>query len=110
MSLALALLAVPSWANESADRAPSSSPKGEEVRSAGWSEITKTKETHSVYPVSLTVKGNSLCVDSKHEQYLPIYTQGGALYLTMRLASGKNWLYGLPRGRYRINNKVISIS
>ncbi|MCD8266263.1 MAG: hypothetical protein LUC33_03820 [Prevotellaceae bacterium] len=79
------------------------------ARRSAWTEALNGKAAHSAYPVSLTVKGNSLCVSSKHKQELPIYTQGGALYLTMQLATGKNWLYGLPRGRYRINNRIVSI-
>ena len=63
----------------------------------------------SAYPVRLTVKGRSLRVTSKYEQVLPIYTNTGALYVAMQLNPGVNWLNGLPRGRYRINNHTISI-
>ncbi len=80
------------------------------VRARAWTEMSaQRKMARSAYPVSLSVKGNGLCVKSPKEQELPIYTQGGALYLTMRLGRGDNWLYGLPRGRYRINNRVVSI-
>ncbi len=83
------------------------------ARGAGreaWTEMSAgRKMAHSAYPVTLKVSGNGLCVRSPKEQELPIYTQGGALYLTMRLGRGDNWLYGLPRGRYRINNRVVSI-
>lgn len=75
-----------------------------------WGELNPSgKMAQSAYPVKLAVKGNSLRVSSKHRQILPIYTQGGSLYLAMHLAPGVNWLNGLPRGQYRINNRTISI-
>lgn len=76
---------------------------------SAWSEMPTGRMAHSAYPVKLTVKGRSLCISSKHEQILPIYKQGGTLYLAMQLTPGVNWLNGLPRGRYRINNRTISI-
>ncbi len=79
------------------------------IRTSSWSEIPRGKMTQSAYPVKLMVKGNSLRVSTKHRQVLPIYTQGGSLYLAMRLNPGVNWLNGLPRGRYRINNRTINI-
>ncbi len=72
-------------------------------------EASTGRPARSAYPVSLTVRGNSLCVSSKRRQLLPIYTQGGSLYLTMQLATGDNWLFGLPRGSYRINNHIVNI-
>lgn len=74
-----------------------------------WQETPTGRMAHSAYPVKLTVKGRSLRITSKHEQVLPIYTQGGVLYLAMQLTPGVNWLNGLPRGRYRINNRTIRI-
>ncbi len=75
-----------------------------------WKEmVAKGRQPQSLHPVDLTVKGNSLCVSSKHKQDLPIYTQGGSLYLSMKLTPGENWLFGLPRGRYRINNRIVNI-
>ena len=41
---------------------------------------------------------------------LTIYTNSGVLYLTARLNKGTNWLGGLPRGRYFINNRPITIN
>lgn len=79
------------------------------ISSPSWSEVPEGKMAHSAYPVKLMVKGHSLRVISKHEQTLPIYTQGGSLYLAMQLTPGTNWLNGLPRGRYRINNRTIRI-
>lgn len=74
-----------------------------------WSEVPGRKMATSAFPVKLTVKGNSLRVKSEHNQMLPIYTQGGSLYMNMQLTRGVNWLNGLPRGRYRINNRTIRI-
>ncbi len=75
-----------------------------------WMEIVPAgKMLQSAHPVTLTVKGNSLCVNSKYQQDLPIYTQGGSLYMAMKLTPGENWLYGLPSGRYRINNRIVNI-
>lgn len=108
-SVALALCSAQALAyHEQLPRSVADSAAGE--RSRAWTEMSaQRKMAHSAYPVSLSVRGNSLCVKSPKEQELPIYTQGGALYLTMRLGRGDNWLYGLPRGRYRINNRVVSI-
>ncbi|MBQ8051969.1 MAG: hypothetical protein IJ197_10450 [Bacteroidaceae bacterium] len=74
-----------------------------------WGEAPTIRMMQSAYPVKLTVKGRSLCINSKHEQILPIYRQSGTLYLAMQLTPGVNWLNGLPRGRYRINNRTINI-
>ena len=79
------------------------------VTTPSWSETPTSRMMQSAYPVKLTVKGRSLRINSKYEQVLPIYTQGGTLYLAMQLTPGVNWLNGLPRGRYRINNRTINI-
>ncbi len=63
----------------------------------------------STFPVRMTVKGSALCVTSDYSQILPIYTRGGTFYMAMRLNKGLNWLNGLPRGRYLINRRQISI-
>lgn len=79
------------------------------VNTVPWSEMPKGRMVQSAHPVKLSVKGASLLVTSKHEQMLPIYTEGGSLYLYMQLSPGANWLNGLPAGRYRINNRVVEI-
>lgn len=79
------------------------------LAAATWGERPLGRMARSLYPVRLAVKGRSLRVTSKHEQVLPIYTQGGTLYVAMQLTPGVNWLYGLPRGRYLINNRPINI-
>ena len=79
------------------------------VEAPRWNEAPGTRMAQSLYPVELKVKGRSIRVISKYEQVLPIYTKGGTLYLAMQLNPGANWLSGLPRGRYRINNRTINI-
>lgn len=79
------------------------------VSALKWGEMSTGRMMRSAYPVRLSVKGHSLRVTSKYEQVLPIYTQSGALYVAMQLNPGVNWLNGLPRGRYRINNRTINI-
>ena len=64
----------------------------------------------SIFPVKITVIGRAVQIQSDHNQLLPIYTHNGVLYLTARLTKGTNWLGGLPRGRYFINNKPITIN
>ncbi|MBO7120563.1 MAG: hypothetical protein J6W03_09645 [Bacteroidaceae bacterium] len=68
------------------------------------------KMSTSAYPVQINVTGRVVQVQSDHNQLLPIYNQNGVLYLTARLNKGKNWLGGLPRGRYFINNRPITIN
>lgn len=71
--------------------------------------INSRQMASSVFPVRMVVKGSALCVTSEYSQILPIYTRGGSFYMAMRLNKGLNWLNGLPRGRYLINYKQISI-
>ena len=63
----------------------------------------------SVFPVQISVTGRAVQVQSDRAQLLPIYTSSGYLYLTVRLSKGTNWLGGLPRGRYFINNRPVTI-
>ena len=79
------------------------------VSGRSWNENPSGRMARSAYPVKLSVKGRNLRINSKHEQILPIYTQGGTLYLAIQLTPGVNWLYGLPQGRYHINNRTINI-
>ena len=68
------------------------------------------KMNTSAYPVKISVIGRGVQIQSDHNQLLPIYTHSGVLYLTARLNKGTNWLSGLPRGRYFINNRPITIN
>lgn len=69
----------------------------------------KRKMSHSAYPVQMHVVGSSVRVESPKSQILPIYTHNGTFYLIMRLNKGTNWLNGLPKGRYFINNRLVII-
>lgn len=64
----------------------------------------------SAYPVQMMVVGRAVRVQSPENQVLPIYTSTGGFYMVMRLTKGTNWLNGLPRGRYFINNRTITIN
>ena len=64
----------------------------------------------STFPVKISTSGRAVQVQSDHNQILPIYTQSGTFYMAMRLNKGTNWLTGLPRGRYFINNRPIRIN
>ena len=63
----------------------------------------------STYPVKIETHGHAVMIHSDHTQLLPIYTRSGVLKMTLRLNKGTNWLNGLPRGTYFINNKPITI-
>lgn len=71
--------------------------------------LSGSRMASSTFPVHMKVKGGALCVTSDFSQLLPIYTRGGTFYMAMRLNKGLNWLNGLPKGRYLINNQPISI-
>ena len=57
----------------------------------------------------MSMVGNAVRVESPENQILPIYTHTGTFYLIVRLNKGTNWLNGLPKGRYFINNRLIAI-
>lgn len=73
-----------------------------ELRSSG-------KMSSSAYPVKISITGRVVQIQSDRSQLLPIYTNTGVLYMTARLNKGTNWIGGLPRGRYFINNRPITI-
>lgn len=64
----------------------------------------------SPLPVTIRQQGRQLCVTSRYNQLLPIYSDNGTYYSAFRLAKGTNWLTGLPRGRYIINHKRYVIN
>lgn len=107
-------LANASWASSNRHAVPSDSVRTRKMMIVDRSKGRETslqgqRMASSTFPVRLEVKGCALCVTSDYAQLLPIYTRGGSLYMAMRLNKGKNWLNGLPRGRYLINNQQISI-
>lgn len=64
----------------------------------------------SPLPVEIRQQGRQLCIKSQYNQMLPIYTASGTFYSSMRLIKGTNWLTGLPRGAYMINNRRYTIN
>ncbi|MBO4840610.1 MAG: hypothetical protein J5524_05880 [Bacteroidaceae bacterium] len=64
----------------------------------------------STFPVKIHTSGRAVQIQSDHNQILPIYTSSGAFYMVVRLNKGVNWLNGLPRGHYFINNRPITIN
>lgn len=64
----------------------------------------------STYPVQIQVTMNAVQIQSDHSQILPIYTKNGAFYMAARLNKGTNWINGLPKGSYFINNRPITIN
>lgn len=64
----------------------------------------------STFPVKIHASGRAVQIQSDHNQILPIYTRTGAFYMVVRLNKGVNWLNGLPRGHYFINNRPITIN
>ena len=63
----------------------------------------------SAFPVKINTTGRAVQIQSDHSQILPIYTRNGAFFMAVRLNKGVNWLNGLPRGHYFINNRPITI-
>jgi hypothetical protein len=64
----------------------------------------------STFPVKIHTIGRAVQIQSDHSQILPIYTRAGAFFMAVRLNKGMNWLNGLPRGHYFINNRPIIIN
>lgn len=74
------------------------------------SAFSRRRMSTSAYPVQMLVVGRAVRVQSPENQVLPIYTATGGFYMVMRLTKGTNWLNGLPKGRYFINNRTITIN
>lgn len=71
--------------------------------------MLRMKMLQSAQPVTMQVKGARLCVTSKIVQMLPVYTEKGTFYGIFRLNKGTNWISGLAKGTYFINNTKIVI-
>ena len=74
------------------------------------SHLYKIKRVSSTYPIKIKMKGRSLLVTSQHVQMLPIYKDNGVCYGLFRFNKGTNWISGLPKGTYIINNAKITVS
>jgi hypothetical protein len=72
-------------------------------------KAVRGRMSHSAYPVVVDVVGNAVKVDSPENQVLPIYTHSGTFYLIVRLNKGTNWLNGLPKGKYFVNSRLLTI-
>lgn len=76
--------------------------------SASSSEV-RTRMMTSPLPVTLRQQGRQICAQSRYNQLLPVYTENGTFYTAFRLSKGTNWLTGLPKGTYLINNRKFTI-
>ena len=91
-------------------------PKKKKTSPDSTTEVAKSTEVKntrkmvtSSFPVRIQVTVNAIQIYSEHSQILPIYTASGAFYMATRVNKGVTWINGLPRGRYFINNKPVTI-
>lgn len=70
----------------------------------------RRKMATSQAPIQMQVTGSSICIRSNSAQLLPIYDSKKDFYMAMYLNKGINWLNGLPRGKYYINNRQVTIN
>lgn len=73
-------------------------------------DLRNRRMSMSPFPVEIKMMRRALRIRSGHDQLLPIYTSAGTLYMAVRITKGINWLNGLPRGKYFINNQPITIN
>lgn len=110
----LALLLVPQTMRADAQRRDSTTHKTltTELRLQAQRELPDMRHRmlSSAQPVEIRQQGRYLCVTSRHAQLLPVYSASGTLYSSFRLSKGTNWLNGLPRGSYFINNRKFTIN
>ncbi len=83
---------------------------GRGVSFSEYTHIYRTKRVTSTYPIKIRTKGGSLLVTSQHSQMLPVYKGNGVFYGLFRLDKGTNWISGLPKGTYIINNSKVTVS
>lgn len=74
-----------------------------------YGSVVKSRMAASPFPVQLKVQGQALCVRSNYNQVLPVYNRNGVFFSMFRLSKGVNWVNGLPRGVYYVNNRKITI-
>lgn len=70
----------------------------------------RSRMMSSALPVDIRQQGRHLCVTSQGNQLLPVYRTNGTLYTAFRISKGTNWLSGLPKGAYYINNRRFTIN
>ena len=83
---------------------------GRDVSFSEYTHIYRTKRVSSTYPIKIKMKGGSLLVTSQHSQMLQVYKGNGVFYGLFRLNKGTNWISGLPKGTYIINNSKVTVS
>lgn len=114
VNLLLAFVWAPQSATADTQRRDSTSrrPFVNEIRVSTSSDLPNLRHRMltSAIPVEIRQQGRHLCVTSRQAQLLPIYSSSGTLYSSFRLSKGTNWLSGLPRGSYFINNRKITIN
>ena len=104
----VALVAV--YSGVSVDRSKPKQDRVDTIQRVGSGDIRSgRRRSTSTYPVRIEVHGRAVMLHSDHVQLLPIYTRGGVLKMTLRLNKGTNWLSGLPRGNYFINNRPVAV-
>ena len=74
-----------------------------------YGQIYRVRQVSSLFPVEIKVKGHNLYVVSQHNQGLPVYKETGVFYGLFRLNKGTNWISGLPKGAYIINNRRVEV-
>ena len=89
---------------------PKNDSVGRNVPLSEYANIYKSKRVSSTYPIKIKMKGGSLLVTSQHSQMLPMYKGNGVFYGLFRLNKGTNWIGGLPKGTYIINNSKVTVS
>lgn len=93
-------VAAQSERTDSINHQPTLTPSNTEVRGRMMS---------SPLPVTMRQQGRQICVQSRYNQLLPVYTENGTFYTAVRLSKGTNWITGLPKGTYLINNRKFTI-
>ena len=92
------------------DRSKPKQDRVDTIQRVGSADIKSGRRmSTSTYPVRIEVHWRAVMLHSDHVQLLPIYTRGGVLKMTLRLNKGTNWLSGLPRGNYFINNRPVAV-
>lgn len=80
------------------------------VNFSEYTHIYKTRRVSSTYPVTIKIRRGALLVTSQYSQMLPVYKGNGVFYGLFRLNKGTNWINGLPKGVYIINNSKVRVS
>lgn len=85
-------------------------PAGRNHAFSEYLNVYKSRQLSSTYPIEIKRKGCSLLVMSGQPQLLPVYRDNGVFFGLFRLNKGTNWISGLPRGTYIINNSKFTFS